>query len=187
MSYVYEDPYRYRAAEPYYEDYADMGTGGLFGGGLGDGLFGALLPVVLQMVGGDLGLGGLGGLGGLTGSGYGFPAGASLAGLGSSYLGGGGYPDPDIGFGYDDPAYAMADPAYAADDAYAGGDGLESVIGSIFGGGLSDSLGASLLGDPLGGYDLDGAPLTLAGFDDPYGDADDGGLGSVLAGAGLLG
>lgn len=68
----YGDPYAgwptsYASAWPtnYDSPYADTGLG-LFGGG--DGLLGALLPIVLSSLlgGGDMGLGGLGGLSGLS-------------------------------------------------------------------------------------------------------------------------
>lgn len=79
---------------PAYTQNAHSGSGGfgqgLFGGGSG-GLFGALLPIVLQSIGGELGglsgLNGLGGLGGLSG----------LGGLGSQTafpLGDAGYTGP---------------------------------------------------------------------------------------------
>jgi hypothetical protein len=69
----YSQPTGYWPAEYAPNDYSPLGAGatGLFGGG-GNGLLGALLPVVLQSVaGGNFGLGGLGsglsGLGGLGG------------------------------------------------------------------------------------------------------------------------
>ena len=116
----YDDPYagwptNYASAWPtnYDSPYADAGSG-LFGGG--DGLLGALLPIVLSSVlggGGDLGLGGLGGIGGLGGLG-------GLTGLSSPSV----LPLEQVGY---------ADPY-----GYDNGGGLSSLLTpALFGGGGS--------------------------------------------------
>ena len=173
-------PTGYASAQPYVPYPEDNGDGGLLGGGFG-GILSALLPVVLEQVVGGSG-GGLGGLSGLLGGSgnlggdsYGFasPGGASFAGLDPSYV------DPyaagEVGYGYDD--------GYGSGSDLAGGGSLGDTIGSIFGSGLlggsMGGLGSRLLGgDPLGGFDLDGAALGLGGAD-PFqggGFADAGGL-----------